>query len=318
MSSIQPPPSQGAVVAWSAGQVMTVRVAVGMGEGLVAHRGHAHRSGQLLAEHAYAGVDRGDVAKDVRTQRDPPPGGGVGGADGVEQQGGGACLGCTVTVVDARGPEIDLLVSDVYKSQFDRFDMTPEKFVSLLRAGGIEARPAHDGGHAAVRGRGQLQGGRDGLELLLHLVELVLQLDFVVDEQLDALARAELARGPLRGVALGAAACGDTLLDHRAILEAIASHDQAGARAAMRAHLDGHAPAYEADYRARHTDGRWVWLSSRGKVVQFSKDGAPQRMVGTLMDISGRKQAEATLQTQTTEGRVSSGATSKPTGKCKH
>ena len=65
---------------------------------------------------------------------------------------------------------------------------------------------------------------------------------------------------------------------------------------AMRAHLDGSAPAYEVDYRARHTDGRWIWLSSRGKVVQFGRDGAPQRMVGTLMDISGRKQAESQLR----------------------
>ncbi|MDZ7919167.1 diguanylate cyclase domain-containing protein [Rhodoferax sp.] len=72
--------------------------------------------------------------------------------------------------------------------------------------------------------------------------------------------------------------------------------DLATAMQAMRAHLTGNSPAYQAEYRARHTNGRWMWLSSRGKVVQFSKDGAPQRMVGTLMDISGRKQAEAQLQ----------------------
>jgi len=71
--------------------------------------------------------------------------------------------------------------------------------------------------------------------------------------------------------------------------------DLPSAMQAMRAHLTGASPAYQAEYRARHTDGRWIWLSSRGKVVQFSKDGAPQRMVGTLMDISGRKQAEAQL-----------------------
>ena len=65
---------------------------------------------------------------------------------------------------------------------------------------------------------------------------------------------------------------------------------------AMRTHLQGHSPAYEADYRARHTDGRWIWLSSRGKVVQFGRDGAPQRMVGTLMDISQRKLAESQLR----------------------
>lgn len=71
--------------------------------------------------------------------------------------------------------------------------------------------------------------------------------------------------------------------------------DLATAMQAMRGHLTGATPAYQTEYRARHTDGRWIWLSSRGKVVQFSKEGSPQRMVGTLMDISGRKQAEELL-----------------------
>ncbi len=60
----------------------------------------------------------------------------------------------------------------------------------------------------------------------------------------------------------------------------------------MRSHLGGNTPAYEAEYRARHTDGRWIWLSSRGKVVQTGQDEQPLRMVGTIMDISARKQAE--------------------------
>lgn len=64
---------------------------------------------------------------------------------------------------------------------------------------------------------------------------------------------------------------------------------------AMRAHLTGGAPAYEAEYRARHTDGHWVWMSNRGKVVQFSQAGQPLRMVGTLMDVSKRKQVESEL-----------------------
>jgi hypothetical protein len=33
---------------------------------------------------------------------------------------------------------LDLLVSDVYRSQFQRFEMTQDKFVALLRAGGVE------------------------------------------------------------------------------------------------------------------------------------------------------------------------------------
>ena len=71
--------------------------------------------------------------------------------------------------------------------------------------------------------------------------------------------------------------------------------DLPGTLDAMRAHLTGALPAYEAEYRARHTDGHWVWLGNRGKVVQRSETGKPLRMVGTLMDISKRKLVEGEL-----------------------
>ena len=71
--------------------------------------------------------------------------------------------------------------------------------------------------------------------------------------------------------------------------------DLPGTLDAMRAHLSGIAPAYEAEYRARHSDGHWVWMGNRGKVVQFSQQGQPLRMVGTLMDISRRKRVEGEL-----------------------
>lgn len=77
---------------------------------------------------------------------------------------------------------------------------------------------------------------------------------------------------------------------------------------AMRAHLEGRTAAYEADYRARHTDGRWIWLSSRGKVVQTTRDGTPQRMVGTVMDITARKGTEAQLQATQAELQATLGA----------
>jgi diguanylate cyclase (GGDEF)-like protein/PAS domain S-box-containing protein len=71
--------------------------------------------------------------------------------------------------------------------------------------------------------------------------------------------------------------------------------DLAGAMQAMRDHLNGATTAYQSEYRGRHSDGRWIWLSARGKVVQTSQDGKPLRMVGTLMDISARKEAEIQL-----------------------
>ena len=73
------------------------------------------------------------------------------------------------------------------------------------------------------------------------------------------------------------------------------TEDVAGVQAALTAHLSGDAPAFEAEYRVRHTDGRWIWVTTRGKVVQFSKEGAALRMVGILADISRRKLAEQQL-----------------------
>jgi diguanylate cyclase (GGDEF)-like protein/PAS domain S-box-containing protein len=84
--------------------------------------------------------------------------------------------------------------------------------------------------------------------------------------------------------------------------------DLAATLSAMRSHLDGKTTAYEADYRARHTDGRWIWLSSRGKVVQVARDGTPVRMVGTLMDITGRKNTEAQLRGTQAELQATLGA----------
>ncbi len=51
--------------------------------------------------------------------------------------------------------------------------------------------------------------------------------------------------------------------------------------------------AYECEYRVRHKDGRWVWLLSRGKVVERDEFDAPLRMTGTHMDLTPRKHAEA-------------------------
>ncbi|MEO7117077.1 MAG: diguanylate cyclase [Caldimonas sp.] len=51
--------------------------------------------------------------------------------------------------------------------------------------------------------------------------------------------------------------------------------------------------AYECEYRVRHKDGRWVWLLSRGKVVERDAADRPLRMTGTHMDLTRRKEAEA-------------------------
>jgi diguanylate cyclase (GGDEF)-like protein len=66
--------------------------------------------------------------------------------------------------------------------------------------------------------------------------------------------------------------------------------------AAHRAHLDGATPAYANEYRVMHTNGHWVWIESRGKVVRRDPEGTPLRIVGTMMDISTRKQTEFAIR----------------------
>ncbi len=60
-------------------------------------------------------------------------------------------------------------------------------------------------------------------------------------------------------------------------------------------HLAGHTPVYQCEYRMREKKGEWSWILDRGKVVTFSPDGKPVRMVGTHADITARKNMEQHL-----------------------
>lgn len=50
------------------------------------------------------------------------------------------------------------------------------------------------------------------------------------------------------------------------------------------------------ELRARHADGHWLWLLSRGMVVSRNENGKPRRIVGTVGDISARKATEEKLR----------------------
>lgn len=53
---------------------------------------------------------------------------------------------------------------------------------------------------------------------------------------------------------------------------------------------------FEIEYRMRSKDGSWKWFFDRGKVVEWSQDGHPLRVVGTNRNISRQKQAEEQLK----------------------
>ena len=72
--------------------------------------------------------------------------------------------------------------------------------------------------------------------------------------------------------------------------------DLAVARAAFDAHAEGRIAFYEAEMRCRHKKGDWVWVLDRGKIVERDDAGHPVRAVGTLTDISERKDLEQALE----------------------
>jgi diguanylate cyclase (GGDEF)-like protein/PAS domain S-box-containing protein len=64
---------------------------------------------------------------------------------------------------------------------------------------------------------------------------------------------------------------------------------------ADRAHLAGETPFFEAEFRMRHKDGHWIWILDRGKAIERDAEGRLIRAIGSLTDITERKEAEARL-----------------------
>ncbi|GGX75866.1 PAS domain S-box protein [Saccharospirillum salsuginis] len=63
-------------------------------------------------------------------------------------------------------------------------------------------------------------------------------------------------------------------------------------RAIMQAHMRGERPEYDCVYRMRHKDGHWVWVHDRGKVITHTDDGRPEKVFGTHLDVTERREAE--------------------------
>lgn len=71
--------------------------------------------------------------------------------------------------------------------------------------------------------------------------------------------------------------------------------DRAAVEASDRAHLEGVTPHFEAEFRMRRKDGQWIWILDRGKVVERDEQGRMVRAIGSLTDITQRKEAEQRL-----------------------
>ncbi len=78
--------------------------------------------------------------------------------------------------------------------------------------------------------------------------------------------------------------------------EKVHPEDRAAAQQLRAAYMQGQVPeAMVLEYRVQHKDGHWVWLHSRGKVTHRGPQGEPLRIMGTYLDITERKAAEAQI-----------------------
>lgn len=41
---------------------------------------------------------------------------------------------------------------------------------------------------------------------------------------------------------------------------------------------------------------KWIWVINRGRVIERTLSGEPLKIVGTVLDISGRKKSEQALR----------------------
>ena len=61
-------------------------------------------------------------------------------------------------------------------------------------------------------------------------------------------------------------------------------------------HLEGKTDSYEAETRLKHKSGQWVWVLTKGQVIERDADGKALRACGTHLDFTERKQAEQQLR----------------------
>lgn len=76
-------------------------------------------------------------------------------------------------------------------------------------------------------------------------------------------------------------------------LAALVPPDEApGVQARMMAVIKGETPDYVTEHRIRHRQGHWVWIESRGRVVERDENGRAVRMIGTNTDITERRRVD--------------------------
>ncbi|MBA4397488.1 MAG: hypothetical protein C0394_08920, partial [Syntrophus sp. (in: bacteria)] len=69
-------------------------------------------------------------------------------------------------------------------------------------------------------------------------------------------------------------------------------------------HFTGKTPVYINEHRLLCKDGDYKWILDRGKVIEWTPEGKPLRVIGTHTDISERKRIESALKKSEAEKTV--------------
>ncbi len=71
----------------------------------------------------------------------------------------------------------------------------------------------------------------------------------------------------------------------------------------IEAHFEGKIELYENTHRMKHRDGYYMWIFAKGKCIR-DKENKPYRLVGTITDITEKKQAEDELRIAKEEAEI--------------
>lgn len=82
-----------------------------------------------------------------------------------------------------------------------------------------------------------------------------------------------------------------------ALSELVHPDDLEIARKAQIACLKGETEEYSVEHRVRAADGRWIWIMSRGRVADRNSKGLATRMIGTNVNITAQRDAQAHIET---------------------
>lgn len=58
------------------------------------------------------------------------------------------------------------------------------------------------------------------------------------------------------------------------------------------AHIEGRTDRFESEHRVRHESGKWLWVRSRGQVVERDVHGKPTRLAGTIHSLHRQRTEE--------------------------